>query len=176
MYYDLIPHPDTPPNAVTSVRVLFGKEQRPFWFEYELRAPGGLMLPGMTKRERADDLWKTTCLELFVQPVGSEGYLEFNFSPSFQWAAYAFSGYRSGRRDLPSHDPEIVISPAEEYFFLAVEAMPDLPPTALKIGFSAVIEEADGTKSYWALAHPPGKPDFHHPDCFTLEVPAASHP
>jgi hypothetical protein len=37
---------------------------------------------------------------------------------------------------------------------------------------TAVIEEADGTKSYWALNHPPGKPDFHHPDCFALELPA----
>jgi hypothetical protein len=35
------------------------------------------------------------------------------------------------------------------------------------LGLSAVLEEQDGTKSYWALAHPPGgKPDFHHPDCF----------
>lgn len=39
---------------------------------------------------------------------------------------------------------------------------------------SAVIEEADGTKSYWALAHPPGKPDFHHPDGFVLALPAGS--
>jgi hypothetical protein len=38
---------------------------------------------------------------------------------------------------------------------------------------SAVIEEADGTRSLWALAHPPGEPDFHHPDCFVLELPAA---
>ena len=40
-------------------------------------------------------------------------------------------------------------------------------------GICAVIEETDGTKSYWALAHPPGAPDFHHPDCFTLELPAS---
>jgi len=36
---------------------------------------------------------------------------------------------------------------------------------------TAVIEEADGTKSYWALAHPAEKPDFHHPDGFVLELP-----
>ncbi|MBI3061386.1 MAG: hypothetical protein HYY83_05345 [Deltaproteobacteria bacterium] len=28
----------------------------------------------------------------------------------------------------------------------------------------------DGTISYWALKHPPGKPDFHHPDAFALEI------
>ena len=37
---------------------------------------------------------------------------------------------------------------------------------------AAVIEEKDRTKSYWALAHPSeGPPDFHHPDCFVLELP-----
>ena len=28
-------------------------------------------------------------------------------------------------------------------------------------------------KSYWALAHPPGKEDFYHFDCFAHELPAA---
>jgi hypothetical protein len=39
------------------------------------------------------------------------------------------------------------------------------------IGLTAVLEQTDGTKSYWALAHPPGKPDFHDPACFALEFP-----
>jgi hypothetical protein len=40
-----------------------------------------------------------------------------------------------------------------------------------QLGLSAVLEEADGTKSYWALAHPPGdKPDFHHADCFAAQL------
>jgi hypothetical protein len=34
------------------------------------------------------------------------------------------------------------------------------------------LEEQDGTKSYWALAHPPGdKPDFHDPACFAAHLP-----
>lgn len=40
-----------------------------------------------------------------------------------------------------------------------------------RLGMSAVIEEQEGTKSYWALAHPPGKPDFHHPACFAITLP-----
>ena len=40
-----------------------------------------------------------------------------------------------------------------------------------RAGLNAVIEEADGTRSYWALAHPPGDPDFHHPDCFAFDLP-----
>jgi hypothetical protein len=40
----------------------------------------------------------------------------------------------------------------------------------LRLGLSAVIEESNGVLSYWALKHPPGNPDFHHPDAFVLEV------
>jgi hypothetical protein len=37
-----------------------------------------------------------------------------------------------------------------------------------------VIEAIDGTLSYWALAHAPGSPDFHHLDCFALELAATA--
>ncbi len=40
------------------------------------------------------------------------------------------------------------------------------------LALSTVIEATDGTKSYWALAHAPGPPDFHNPDCFTATLPA----
>jgi hypothetical protein len=40
---------------------------------------------------------------------------------------------------------------------------------AWRIGLAAVIEETSGRKSYWALAHPLGKADFHHSDSFALE-------
>src|SRR5690606_15924970 len=45
---------------------------------------------------RADQLWRHTCLEVFVAGRGSQGYREFNFSPSGEWAVYDFSAYRAG--------------------------------------------------------------------------------
>ena len=44
------------------------------------------------------------------------------------------------------------------------------PNIRLSVGLSAVIEDLDGSLSYWSLKHPPGKPDFHHADCFALEI------
>jgi hypothetical protein len=38
------------------------------------------------------------------------------------------------------------------------------------LGLSAVLEEQDGTKSYWALAHPDGPADFHDPACFAAPL------
>ena len=37
----------------------------------------------------------------------------------------------------------------------------------------SVVEEADGRHSYWSLRHPPGRPDFHHPDGFALALDGA---
>ena len=168
----LVAHPDTPPAAISRVTVqLASSGPRELWLEYHVATAATLLLPEPKSPARANQLWKTTCFELFIQPVGSEQYAEFNFSPSFEWAAYEFEGYRRGRQEMPSHDPEIAIASPEDRFFLAIEALPELPAVPVMLGLSAVIEEKDGTKSYWALAHPAAKPDFHHPDSFALQLP-----
>lgn len=136
-------------------------------------------LPARAASQRADALWKTTCFELFLRPAGGDAYVELNFSPSMQWAAYAFDSYRSGMRDLPLRAPAIQpIEPENGAAYgLAVELdLSGLPAFPAQASLTAVIEEADGTKSYWALAHPTGKPDFHDPACFMLELAAAKAP
>jgi hypothetical protein len=45
-----------------------------------------------------------------------------------------------------------------------------------RLGLSALIEDTSGRTSYWALAHPAGKPDFHHNDCFTYEFSPGARP
>jgi hypothetical protein len=173
-----------PPNRVSSVTAQMSRvASGGYWIEYSVGGAAVLHLPSFQEPERTDDLWNSTCFELFARSNGSKAYVELNFSPSFQWAAYEFSAYRADRCDLPTHNPEICISdPSDasgrrQWFFLAVEALPDLGAEPLRFGIAAVIEETDGTKSYWALAHPPGdKPDFHDPACFTLELPAAGTP
>jgi hypothetical protein len=53
---------------------------------------------------------------------------------------------------------------------LELDHLPDLPRKAFwRLGLSALIEDTSGRKSYWALAHPSGRPDFHHADCFAYE-------
>jgi hypothetical protein len=60
---------------------------------------------------------------------------------------------------------------------LDLERLAALPRNALwRLGLSALIEDKSGGTSYWALAHPPGKPDFHHADSFAYEFsPADNH-
>ncbi len=63
---------------------------------------------------------------------------------------------------------------AETLDLSAVLQLTDLPgirpDVCLSLGLSAVIEDRSGALSYWALKHPPGKPDFHHADSFTLQI------
>jgi hypothetical protein len=52
-----------------------------------------------------------------------------------------------------------------------------LPRNSLwQLGLSALIEETSGRKSYWTQAYSPGKPDFHHADCFVHEFSPAAQP
>ena len=171
----LTPHPTTPSRRVERVGVqIMEVSASTMMVEFAVSNPEALLLPEGTAPTRTDGLWQTTCFEAFLGSPGGKGYVELNFSPSFAWAAYEFDGYREGMRPLALKiDPNIAISPAEPLFFLAAEfEMPPFEGWPLRVGLSAVIEEKDGTKSYWALAHPPeGPPDFHHPDCFVLELP-----
>jgi len=134
---------------------------------------GDLRLPPVTGGARTDGLWRHNCFEAFVRPSPGEAYYEFNFAPTTQWAAYRFDSYRSGMRVATEIDaPRIEVQAApERYILQAALDLSHLPRDAgWRLGLAAVIEETGGRKSYWALAQPPGKPDFHHSDCFACEI------
>lgn len=140
-----------------------------------------ILMPAVVAATRSDDLWQHTCFEAFVRAAPDAEYYEFNFAPSTQWAAYRFSGYRSGKRVADEIDPphiEVQSGPQSCTLraSLDLSRLPALVRTvSWQFGMSAMIEDTSGHKSYWALAHPPGKPDFHHADCFAHEfAPAAS--
>jgi hypothetical protein len=136
----------------------------------------GLVVPPFAGTGRADGLWRSTCFELFCRRPGEEAYVELNLSPSEQWAAYDFTSYRAGMAERPLARPP-VITPRrgrDTLIFNAALRLGDLPQLTWHLGLSAVLEEAGGRLSYWALRHPAGKPDFHDAACFAarLEPPA----
>ena len=170
MRVKLKPHPDTPSGAVGAVEVEAGLESTGrlrlrYLVSGEVAA---LAFPKAAAPERTDGLWKHTCFEAFV--VRGGGYREFNFSPSTEWAAYDFDAYRAGMCNANVPAPRIVGKRDSMQYELHVTCdLPDAGPW--QVALAAVIEEKYGAMSYWALAHPPGKPDFHHADGFVLELP-----
>lgn len=170
----LLRHPATPCPAVTGIDVRVALQPGgELALTYTLSGDiGRLSIPASAAPARKDELWRHTCFEAFVMAHPGPAYREFNFAPSGDWAAYVFSGYRKGGAPAPMPAPAIACRVGDQ----AIELEARLPRLALpdgarlRLGLSAVVENRDGSTSYWALRHRPGKPDFHHPDTFTLDL------
>ena len=181
MRLQLTPHPDTPSDAVTAIAVdIACPDPETLTLRYALSgAIDRLAIPAPAAPERTDELWRHTCFEAFLRPDSGEAYAELNFAPSTQWAAYAFTGYRDGMDAAPLDAPRIELTQTTNSLDLTVQlnlAGLSLPVGPRWLALSAVIEDATGAKSYWALAHPPGRPDFHHRSSFACALPTEETP
>ena len=132
-----------------------------------------LLIPEATASGEAEGLWKHTCFEAFIAVVEEPPYHEFNFSPSGQWAVYAFDDYRIPKAWRVDSPPAMRYVRTDDRLSMEVvlshKDLPDNPRhQTYRLGLTAVIESKQGELSYWALCHPAGKPDFHHRTGFTL--------
>jgi len=173
----LVCHPDKLCTATESLSAGFG------WLPeghlklcYELTGDlTQLRIPAPQSPDETDGLWEYTCFEAFIAVEGEAGYHEFNFSPSGQWAAYAFSDYRVRSIRTTWQPPFISLANTNKHLLLeAVISAADLPQNIagkpFQLGLTAVIEATDGSRSYWALRHPVTRPDFHHRAGFILSI------
>ena len=173
-------HPDSRCGAVTGIEVEVARPApRRLALHYAVSGEiGDLSLPTVAAATRADGLWRATCFEAFVRGSSGEAYCEFNMSPSRQWACYRFDGYRQAMTPMDEvGDPRVDIARTGMRLDLRavwdLDAASDLPGEGpWRLGLAAVIEEAGGRFSHWALAHPRGKADFHHQDGFALQLTA----
>jgi hypothetical protein len=142
-------------------------------FEFQLFDKSGLfeVPPGfeVTKAERVDGLWQSTCFEAFLKPSGADHYYEFNFSLKPAWNAYRFADYREPQPPQPSMD----FSLRRIHFDgvtkkLTVEIENKSSHSQFRAGLAAILLEKNGVKHYCALTHAGAKPDFHLHDSFTL--------
>jgi hypothetical protein len=178
MQFNLVPHPTTPP-AEPTFKVWANVEHAAslgavattnIWFGVGAPAER-FLIPELSESARADELWRTTCFETFLRAVGADSYREWNFAPSGQWAAYDFSKYREDMAEAEVGSPPYIrVEDNLTWWALGATIAIDADKS-WELGLSVVLEETEGTKSYWALAHPPGgKPDFHDPGCFVARL------
>ncbi len=131
--------------------------------------------PVAPKPKRKDELWKTTCFEVFIPGADTEAYLEFNGSPSGDWNWYGFQSYRTGMKPIATSarvEPKAVsmsksekdlevtwilpMSGVMQGFGMHGESLQNFDP----FGLTVVLHTKDATL-YWALNHDGVKPDFH---------------
>ena len=178
MQLSLVSHPATPPSepsfklwANVDHAAAFGAAATVnIWFG--VGAPASrFVLPEADEPSRADELWRTTCFEAFLREERAGGYREWNFAPSGQWAAYDFSSVREGMAEAEVVAPPYIRLEDNLTWWAFGATISVEASKKWALALSAVLEEKDGTKSYWALAHAADKPDFHHPDCFVAKLP-----
>lgn len=177
----LVRHPHSPSHAVHAVTAQATRTQDGrLALSYSLLGdPARMRVPPPSPARIGWKLWRHTCCEAFIRLRDGTSYHEFNFSPSGEWAAYAFTRYREG---APLQDetlnPQVALeSPKERLDLYALVDLPRLEPAyatgALAIGLAVIVEDENGALSYWALRHAPGQPDFHHAESFALKIDEA---
>ena len=144
--------------------------------DYELLAPASeLIWPAATSTPvRRDELWQSTCLELFIAKPNEPSYWEINLAPNGDWNVYRLDGYRQGLQAEPAIQ-RISLSSDSAADRHQLQATIELPAAlsraaSLEANLCAVLEHANSSNSYWALCHPGSEADFHARAGFVLEV------
>ncbi|MFM5886107.1 MAG: hypothetical protein ACKOQ3_12430 [Novosphingobium sp.] len=166
----LVLHPDCAAGSIRSIEAAI--ESTPGGCRATFVARGDvarIAVPPTAEPGRYDNLWKTTCFEIFWSHDGTS-YREFNLSPSTRWACYDFDAFREGMRDAPA-EVEVAVAVSATELRLTAEIRSDLPLPAT-VALNAIIEDADGINRFWALAFRPGAPEFHADQCRALELGA----
>jgi hypothetical protein len=180
MVLELKPHPTCPPRGIERVQADVRREDNRL--ELYWRIVGDMdrvLLPKPVEPKRADDLWKHTCFEVFLRSQGSPAYLEINLSPSGAWAAYRFEGRREGMANVMEPLRLTQQTRGRDWGY-RVWASLDLSKLWLaeaplwQAAMTAVIEERDERKSYWAIDHFGKAADFHDPAGFLLTLPRSN--
>lgn len=133
-----------------------------------LRLPRGLQCQGQDL-PRKEDLWKNTCFEMFLQPIGRSDYYEFNFSLTPAWNLYHFKDYRAPQPPTWSDDFKVRnLSWDGRDLRIEVYSLFEIP--SCRVGLTSVVKSNLGETSFLALAHAGKKPDFHLADSFILNL------
>jgi len=180
--FSLIPFPASHLPDITLTGTISRMENR-IAVSYSLAGTiEDLLLPPLSHQpRRKNELWKTTCFEMFLASKDQTHYWEFNFSPSGDWNIYRMDAYRRRGFREETSIPGLTIRTNREGGVLGLATDLDLGPIAsnddiLQLGLSAVIQTREGNETYWALTHPGPQPDFHLRESFILELAGQTPP
>lgn len=167
--FSLIPYePQSAP--ATEVQIELNQTAESLFVSYRIQKGLSLLDLGSPTphKERVMKLWEKTCFELFIKNE-SDSYVEFNFSPNFEWNCFYFAKKGDALTEWPRMNrPSTEILLSIDHYFLVAELRKELFPPGffdgvheLSIGLSSVIKTKTGGLSYWALSHHDSRPNFH---------------
>ena len=161
----LVLHPDCPAGPIERVAAEVSATVNGCEARFRIYGDiGQLLIPEHKHAERMDNLWKTTCFEIFWQPDGGSYYREFNLSPSSRWACYDFDDFREGMRNAPVEAISVSCSHDEARLELHANIASALPVPA-NVALNGIVEDKAGNIQFWALKFAEGKAEFHSEVC-----------
>lgn len=174
--FSLLPFPsgDTLPDFKITGKI--ARHRNNLLLQYDLHGElADIVIPAQEERAiRKDNLWESTCFELFLGVKDSERYWEFNLSPSGHWNIYRFAAYRQGIQEEMAFVALLFnMQERSDAFSLCLNLDMDCivqEDRVLEVAISTVIRLKDERIYYWALAHHGEQADFHRHDSFTLEL------
>lgn len=118
-----------------------------------------------------ENLWTTTCFEMFLKNTNTSDYYEFNFNSKGEWNVFYFSDYR---KRVESFKPNlnIKLKTLQAYgrpllvFTVDIKNLVNLQLPSL-VNMATVTKGKTGI-SYWSQKHNGQKPDFHDFKNFSL--------
>ena len=171
------------PSLVISAELIW-REEGPFTLSYGLLPDPpfegrslrdqlkGPWAPSTGLGSRRDQLWEHTCFEAFLALPGQQAYWELNVSPSGDWNLYRFSGYRQGGDPEPKAvAPSVSLQGMARGLRCTIELDPSgfWPSSRVpEVALTTVVEQRDGSLSYWALSHSGEQADFHDRRSFLI--------
>lgn len=177
----------TLPDQNISVSGILSQHQQMVSLTFRVEGAHHFELPSLESAvKREMNLWEKSCFEIFIRPLNTEAYLEFNLSPNGDWNAFVFKDYRTPLME----DGALTLAPMQKDPVCATTGIPrsDAPwrldvqidlshlpkefhlPANRMIGLSCVLKDLKGGLHYFALSHPGEKPDFHHQESFQLRL------
>ncbi|CAA6816502.1 MAG: Unknown protein [uncultured Sulfurovum sp.] len=127
------------------------------------------VFPQKSQPQRANELWKSTCFELFLGNSQKEAYYELNFSSSLAWNFYYLRSYRAELQELKLlSEPKISVKENEEVFKIVFEL--ETETFSFKdfdsYNVASVLLTKEHECTFWSLKAFTDVPDFHHQDNF----------
>lgn len=174
--FRLAPFPTGENIPELEINGTLGRQENLLALRYKLVGDmAGLILPGPAETPlRKDNLWQTTCFELFLTEKGATNYWEFNLSPAGHWNAYSFADYRRKMREESAYTSlPFTVDKAEGMLGIALKLqLGEILDKRknLEAAVCAVIHSARNGLSYWALTHCGTQPDFHRRESFIITL------
>ncbi|MFK8185734.1 MAG: DOMON-like domain-containing protein [Phormidesmis sp.] len=182
--FSLVPFADNDLNQNLTISGTIAREGDTLSISYLLAGDiDKVVLPSLNSNQaRAEKLWEETCFEIFLG-AGLERakdllYREFNLSPSGAWNVLTLQGYRYATKEEPSFESlPFTVEKSDDGLKLAADIdisslVDEARPVRLGISAVLIVKDAEGKshETFWAIAHPASKPDFHHPNSFSLSL------